>query len=442
MQTIQEQAQRILEILAQYDETRARIHAQKMQSLNIKLRDGNPEVMRHTQHNGIEIELFCDGRYAQFATSDLRDESLQTFLARAVELTRALQPDPYWQLPDPKYYPDLSTLPDLDLYDPKVAELSSKNCLDLALEAELAARQYGNEKGHFNLARSHLTVGHGQSFTLTSNGLNISQRSSMLSMAVEASFQNEQGEKPSDYAYAATRHLKNAPSARDIGIEAVDRTLAQLNRKQADSGRYTLVFENRVASDMINAFLSPLSGKAIEQKASYFLDKLGQRVANNKLTITDNPHLKRGLGSHFVDREGLAGQPRTLVDQGILQHYLLSVYDAAKLGMTPTSASTSNLIVNPGDRDCNAILADCKRAILVTGLLGGNMDATRGDFSHGVQGILYENGQPVHALTETNMSDNHTKLWDRLVEIGNDPNPYDTTQCPTLVFDDIAISGK
>jgi PmbA protein len=82
-----------------------------------------------------------------------------------------------------------------------------------------------------------------------------------------------------------------------------------------------------------------------------------------------------------------------------------------------------------------------KRGILVDGFIGGNSNSTTGDFSFGITGQLYENGERVKPVNEMNISGNALEFWKRLVEIGNDPFVYSTLRAPSMLFEAVHFSG-
>ena len=109
--------------------------------------------------------------------------------------------------------------------------------------------------------------------------------------------------------------------------------------------------------------------------------------------------------------------------------------------MAPTTGGSSNLIVAPGTRDLDAIVRDVDRAYLVTGWLGGNSDATTGDFSLGLRGHVVERGAIGAPVKEMNITGNLLTLFRGLIEVGSDPYPHSSLRAPTLVFDDVQFSG-
>jgi PmbA protein len=78
----------------------------------------------------------------------------------------------------------------------------------------------------------------------------------------------------------------------------------------------------------------------------------------------------------------------------------------------------------------------------VTGFLGGNSNATTGDFSLGVQGWRVRGGRRAEPVGEMNVSGNQLELWRRLAAVGNDPYPYSASRTPTLVFEGVQFAGE
>jgi PmbA protein len=86
-------------------------------------------------------------------------------------------------------------------------------------------------------------------------------------------------------------------------------------------------------------------------------------------------------------------------------------------------------------------MKDLGRGIFITGFLGGNSNSTTGDFSVGIIGTLFENGEMVQPVAEMNIADNHLKFWNKLSEVGNDPYKYSSWRMPSLVFTDVVVAG-
>ncbi len=202
-----------------------------------------------------------------------------------------------------------------------------------------------------------------------------------------------------------------------------------------------MVVENVVARRLLAALLGPLSGQALQQHRSFLEGKQGQPVASPALTLVDDPLIPAGLASRRYDGEGIAARRLPLVEAGVLSNYLLDTYYARKLGRKPTSGSPSNLVVAPGDRDLDTLLAEADGGVLVTSFLGGNSDPTTGDYSFGVRGHRIEGGAIGAPVSEMNITGSLPRLLERLVRVGDDPYPYASQLVPSLLFEGVQFSG-
>src|SRR5690606_9904261 len=126
--------------------------------------------------------------------------------------------------------------------------------------------------------------------------------------------------------------------------------------------------------------------------------------------IEEQPHRPRGLGSAPFDQEGVATRQRVLVEDGVLQGYVLSSYSARKLGMRSTgnAGGVHNLVIQPGERDFRGMLKELDRGLLVNEVMVQGVNITTGEYSRGASGFWVENGEIDRKSTRLNSS--HVKI--------------------------------
>lgn len=413
--------------------------AYKVRDVNVQWRDGKLEQIGEATTRGVSLQLYVDGRYSAVSSSDLRPEALETFIADAVVMTRSLAQDPFRSLADPKLYAGQPTV-DLQLEDPAYPEVSPEKRRQVAQELEAAARAV---KGAEHILS--VTTGFGdnrsESVRVHSNGFSGSRVDTAFSASAQVSVKDPDGRRPEDAAWATVRFVGEMPSAAEIGRGAALRTLARLGAKKAASSVLPMVLENRAAGRLVGALTAALSGQALQQKRSFLEGKKDEVVGSPLLTLTDDPLVPKGFGSRLFDGEGIAARAMPVFEKGALRHYYLDTYYGKKLQMAPTTGGSSNLVLAPGARGQAELVAQIPDGILVTGFLGGNSNATTGDFSLGVQGFRIRKGEIAEPLGEMNISGNHLDFWKRLSAVGNDPWPYSSLLAPTLVFEGVEFAG-
>lgn len=410
----------------------------KQRFVEVQYREHKPENVKEATTQGLGVEIFVNGRYSSQSTSDLRKDALRPFVENIVNTAKLLEADPYRSLPDPNYYQGRANI-DLKLMDPTYTQISPEQRHAMARELEDSCLQAGGDK--VISVTSQVYDSFNEEIVLTSNGFKGENASTVCYAFAEMTAQDEGDRRPNGYHYVVHRAMDKIPSCETIGKEAARRTMELMGGKKLDTETLPIIIENRVVGRVLGGFMNAMSGYSLQQKRSFLLDKKGHTVGSTLFTIKDDPHIVQGLGSRLYDGDGFATKQRTMIENGVLKDYYIDWYRSRKLGVDPTTGGSSNLIIPPGDRSVAAIMKDLGRGILINGFIGGNSNSNTGDFSIGITGTLFENGELTQAVAEMNIADNHLEFWKKLSEVGNDPWEYSSWRTPSLVFDDIVVSG-
>ncbi len=400
-------------------------------------RDGQLEKVQESGSRSLGLQLWVEGRWSSHVTSDLRPAELARFVADATALTRAIEPDPFRLIPDPALYAGRAEV-DLELYDPSLEKLERERCLDWLGAMDAAA----HADRRVISATSQVSFRRSASARVSSNGFAGETRSSGMSWGAEVTLDEGNGRRPEGYRYVGARWLEDLPPAEAVAQQALERALARIGSRKAPSARTTLVVHREAAGRLLGFVLGALGAGAIQQRRSFLADRKGQRVASELLDVQDDPLLVRGQSSHLWDGEGIAARRRPLFVRGVLADYYVDTYYGRKLGWAPTTGGPSNLLFAPGARDQAGLVADAGDGFLATSWIGGNSDATNGDFSIGMRGNRIERGAIGAPVSEMNVSGNLLELWRNLVAVGNDPYPWSSMRTPSLVFQDVDLSGE
>lgn len=407
----------------------------RSRAVDFSVRDGALEKVSEATSQRLALEVWVDGRYSSTSTTDLRPEEIARLAREAVELTRALQPDPFRQIPDPALFEGRPEV-DLDLVDPSVRDLSREQ-----REALCHAQNVGLAgKDGVISATSSTSDGHSLSASVSSNGFAGTRQGTWLWIGSEVTLQDDKA-RPEGWMWAGGPHQAQVPSPEEVAATALKRAMDRLGSERGPTTRTTMVVDPSSAGQLISRLLEPARGGSVQQGRSFWKDRMGQRVLSEVLTITDDPLVPRGLNSRLYDGEGIAARALPLVEAGVLSNIYVDTYYGRKLELAPTTGSPSNRVVAPGQRDLAAILGDLDDGVYVTSWLGGNADSTTGDFSLGMRGHLVKSGVIGGPVGEMNVTGNLVDLFAALVEVGNDPWPYSSLRSPTLVFEGVDFSG-
>lgn len=403
---------------------------------SFELRDAQMDKLQQASESRMSLFLYVDGRYGTYSTNRLDKKELESFIRNGVESTRYLAEDEARVLPDAsRYYKGRK--PDLQLLDPQFSAVNPDN--KVALAQAIAEEALGKDPRIISVESSY-GDGDGFSYQITSNGFEGETQQSWYSLSASVAVKGEGEARPSSYWYESSLYLDKLVKE-GVGQKALERTLQKIGQKKTKSGRYTMVVDPMNSGQLLRPMLSAIFGSALQQKNSFLLDKLGQKVGSDKFTLLDEPHLIGASGARYFDSEGVATERRSVFDKGVLKTYYIDTYNAKKMDVDPTVANPSILVMQLGNKDLNGLISDVAHGILVTGFNGGNSNSSTGDFSYGIEGFLIEKGKLTLPLSEMNVTGNMITLWNSLAETGNDPRLNSSWRIPSLVFEGVDFSG-
>ncbi len=404
-------------------------------STEIEIRDQKIDTLKESNRSNLSVDIYTENKYSSHSTNRMKKEELLKFVEEAIAATKYLAPDEFRTLPEPELYYSGGG-PELNTMDPKIDSLDARTKIDMANQSLNEA--YGEDERIISVS-SYYSDSISNMVKVASNGFRGDSGSTGISLAVTVSIKSDTG-RPSDYWYENSRFIDRLKKT-DIGREALVRALNKMNPKKIASGKYPVVIENRVAMNIAGPIYNSLSGANIHQKQSFLIGKEGKPVTSSILTVYDDPFIPSGSGSRLFDGEGLASVRRSVIEKGILKNYYIDTYYGKKLGMKPTSGSSSNVVFGKGKRSPQEMISSISKGVYITGFIGGNCNLSTGDFSYGIEGFYIENGRIVHPVNEMNITGNMNTLWFSLSELGNDPRENDSIMIPSLMFKDVVLSG-
>jgi PmbA protein len=213
-----------------------------------------------------------------------------------------------------------------------------------------------------------------------------------------------------------------------------------------------VIFENRLAGALFSPLIGAISGPAVARGVSFLKDKLGEALFSAAITLTDDPHRLRGMGSSPFDDEGVANRTLKIIDAGVLTTWLLNSSSARQLGLHttghasrglagPAGVAPSNLALEPGEKDQAGLMRDAGRGLLVTSMFGPSLNANTGDWSVGCSGQWFENGEIAYPVTEITVAGNLLDIYARLAP-GSDLMRRGSMETPSVLVDALAIAGR
>jgi PmbA protein len=404
--------------------------------------NGELDKVTHALDRSLQVALFVDGRFGSFSSNRLDEEGLKAFILSAIDTVRTLEPDACRALPDPaRTAKDALSGRELGLYDPAYEGLTAEKRREITLGTSIWHRKTELEQG-FSLISEEGEYSDSlfDSVVMDSNGLYARHTETSFEIGYEVTVEDPEGNRYASYWWDATPKLSSIlPSLKTCSETAVRRAAAQIGPKDHPGGKCTIVVESECASKFLTPVLNALGGYAVQQKNSFLLDKAGQKVFPQQLTILDCPRSPGETGSRLYDSEGVATEEFPIIDKGVVTRYFVNTYIAGKTGMAPTVEDATRPKVLPfgGCKTRDDVLRKVGKGILITGFNGGNANQATGNFSYGIEGFAFEDGHIIHPVREMLVTGNLIDLWNHLVATADDARLCMSKLIPTLAFENI-----
>lgn len=415
-------------------------------SVSIDVLKGKLEHAERSEGVEIGLRVLLGKRQACVSASDTKPETLTMMAERAVAMAREAPEDPYCGLADADQLARDWDVAALDMVDNSPA-LSPADLQDMAARAEAAAlavsgvSQVSGAGAGYGDRRIHLAA---------TNGFQGGYRRTGTSLSCVAITGSGTGMER-DYYGDSRIHRADMDSPEDVGRMAGERTIARAGATKPPTGTFPVVYDERVAGQLIGHLLGAVSGSSVARGATYLRDAMGHAVLPAHLSLVEDPLMPRISGSRPFDGEGLPVCARDIVRDGVLMGWTLDLATARKLGLrstgngargtsSPPSPSVTNVRLTPGDVTRADLLADMGTGLLITSMIGSSINATTGDYSRGASGFWVENGEIVRPVNECTVAGN---LRDMLMTIrpANDARLHVGRQVPSLLVEGLTIAG-
>jgi PmbA protein len=397
---------------------------------------GDVESLEYQRDNSIGLTVYVGQQSGNASTTDLSLPSLKATFEAALNIARMTQEDPCSGLPDPSEL--AKNIVDCDLYHPWA--LSADKAIEMAIEMEAAGREHpeitNSEGASVNSSQSFHAYANSDGFYA---GYPTSRHSLSCALIAELN-----GKMERDYAYRINRDASNLPPVSMIGEMARDKTLQRRGAEVLKSRQCPVIFHHEIASSFFSPFFSAISGSALYRGQSFLLDSIGQSVFPDFVTIEQRPHRKGMLASAPFDNDGIATRDRTLVNQGVVDGYLLGVYSARQLKMQSTgnAGGLFHSTITTTVPDLDALLKMMDTGLLITEMMGSAINMANGDYSRGASGFWVEKGQikmPVHEIT---VAGNLKDMYKNVVAIAGDIDEEHTLNTGSVLVEQMSIAGS
>jgi PmbA protein len=417
-------------------------------STTVRSYNGEVESFTSATSFGVGIRVLIDGRQG-FAHAGTFDEAvLRETLDDARDNADFAEPDQWAGLATPDGVAPVKQ----ELWNPAVPATDAAKKVTLALDLErqvlaldprikgVQSCSYGDTASEFALAAS--------------TGVQASGRATSCWTAVSA-LAEQDGETQVGYGVDVGRDPEKLDIAK-VADEAVTRATRLLGARKAPSQRLSLLLDAKQAAVILGIVAGTLTGDVVLKQRSPFADRLGQTVASPLLTLVDDPTDPSSMAADIFDGEGLACRRNILIDRGMLHGFLQNSYTGRRSGTASTGSAVRSarslpgvgvqaMAVAPGNRSWQDLLAGVDNGLYVQSMHGlhSGVNATSGDFSVGVEGLMIRGGELAEPVREVTIASTLQRLLQDITAVGLVVEWLPSgAGCPPLVIGEVSLSGS
>lgn len=423
----------------------AEAYLESNREMSIEIRNGEIETVQEAATAGAGIRVLVGGRMAFAGVNDLREAALDDAVGRAVGFAKITTADPNNVLPE-----DPTTIDVAGLYDPEIARIPLDRKIALALAAEKAAM-----KDPRITKSAGAAYGEGESEIVIANstGLLKSYKATACSFGVSV-VAEKGGQKSSGGEYIGRRFFADLKTPGEVAEKAARDAYGMLDPRPVKTRKAAVIFDRDVAGTLLAGILGAVDGERVLQGASFLGPKLGQKIAVELLTVTDDGRRPKGPASAPFDGEGVTTQTRLIVDKGVLKGFLYNTIIAKKAGVKSTGNAARggfgslpeigphNFTMSAGPSSPEEIIRATAAGLLLKEVTGYGINPVNGQFSGGASGYWIENGKiafPVKGLTIAASAD---EMFNGIDMVGNDVDLSRRLAAPTFRIKLMQIGGE
>ena len=192
----------------------------------------------------------------------------------------------------------------------------------------------------------------------------------------------------------------------DVGIHAAKQAVTMAGAGYCPAGVMPVAIDNGFGGVIFHeACGHSLEASSVAYNSSQFCGKLGQQIANVKVTAIDDGTIPNAWGSINIDDEGTPARKNVLIENGVLKSYMIDKMGGRRMGMESTgnarrqsyayttTSRMTNTYIAPGDDSNEDIIGSIEYGLYAKEMGGGSVNPVTGEFNFAVnEGYIIRNG--------------------------------------------------
>ena len=221
---------------------------------------------------------------------------------------------------------------------------------------------------------------------------------------------------------------------KEVGIRAAKQAVTMAGAGYCPAGVMPVAIDNGFGGVIFHeACGHSLEASSVAYGQSQFAGKLGQKIANEKVTAIDDGTIPGAWGSINIDDEGTPAQRNVLIENGVLKSYMIDKFNGRRMGMastgnarrqsysyTPTSRMT-NTYIAPGQDKNEDIISSIEYGLYAASMGGGSVNPVTGEFNFAVnEGYMIRDGKICEPVRGASLVGKGSEIIQNIDMVGSD----------------------
>lgn len=438
VESLKKVAEQVIDLAKKCGADAAEVDGHIGQGMSVNILNQQIDSLEYDRGKELSITVYLGKKRGSATTNDFSSASLKRAVDAAYDFAKYAAEDPYSGLPDRK---ELAfNAPLLDLNFPW-ENLSAAEVIEKmrACEAHALSLNPAIIKSDGAGLSSH------QTYELLANSEGFMQGYASTSHSMHcAVIAENNGEMQSESEFTCGMDPNDLLTTDFIAKKATQKAMARLGARQIPTQTLPVLFVDQAAATLWKYLIGAAMGGNIYRRASFLLDRLGQRILPAHISLLEKPFLYKGVGSAPFDDDGVYTREKTLIDCGVFNTYLLSTYSGRQLGLPTTgnAGGVNNIVVESTQTKPLAdLIASMEKGLIVTDTLGQGVSLVNGDYSKGMAGFYVEQGKIQFPVEEITIAGNLQDMYQRIVGVGAEQDHRYNIRTGAVLIDGMAVAG-
>ena len=427
------------------------VYYESESSMSVSAREGKIVEFENSDSAALSFRGLFNGQMGYASTEDIQPDMIPFLLSQAKDNCGVLEvKEKITVYEGEKEYPELNN------YNEELEKIDYAFLSELTLRLEKALLAY--DPRIEAVEDSVASAGSGEIYIQNSKGMVCHDRDNGfdLYLGVRA----KEGEDIQTYGkgwiFKKLSELDEEKCVNEVG----KRVITKLGSTSIPSEKTSVVLDKKAAKSLLSSFSGSFSAESIQKGLSRLCDKLGEKIANEKITLIDEGIIEGSFLSQGFDSEGVLAKRTVLIDKGIFTSPLHNRKTALVDGVESTgnayrSGAKGSIGIAPmnfhfenGTLTQEELFEKAGNGVYITALYGlhAGINSISGDFSLMAEGFTIKDGKIDKPVNQITIADNFFDLLMKVEALGNDIDYFSPdsshTQSPSLLIPDVSVAGE